>query len=454
MPSPAQKRIDGNKHVFLITMGWVFLLINLSLVYCFKNVLDTQLSILVGGAFLLQGLFLLLIEFYFSHTLKSAKKVTEELELAKIKIETEKAKDEALLNSIGDGVVATDENGVIIFINKIAKDLLSWTDNMVGEKLGEVSLLTNINGEHISVDKHPLHLSLKTKKQIITKDYRFVREGKVDLAVYISATPVILKDEIVGAIEVFRDITKEKEIDQAKSEFVSLASHQLRTPLSTVNWYAEMLLAGDAGKMNAEQKKYLGEIYDSNNRMIDLVNTLLNVSRIEMGTFKVKPEPIKINEVIESLLSELSVQTSQHKLIIEKKFDKEIPTINADPSLIRIIIQNILSNAVKYTPDGGNILARVTRRPHDIMIEIKDSGYGIPKKQQDKIFNKMFRAENVKDKITDGNGLGLYSTKAIVEQSGGKIWFESEENKGTSFFVTIPLSDPKKKIGKKNLSAF
>ncbi|MFA6424135.1 MAG: ATP-binding protein [Candidatus Magasanikbacteria bacterium] len=454
MPSPAQKRIDGDIHITLLILGWVFLLINLMLAYSFKNILDRQLSMLVGGAFLMQGLFLLLTATYFSHTIKAAKKVTEELELAKIKIETEKAKDEALLNSIGDGVVATDNTGAIIFINKVAEEMLSWTGAVIGEKLGEISLLTNANGEHISIEKHPLHLSLETKKQVVTKDYRFVREGKVDLAVYISATPVILKDEVVGAIEVFRDITKEKEIDQAKSEFVSLASHQLRTPLSTVNWYTEMLLAGDAGKMNAEQKKYLREIYDSNNRMIDLVNTLLNVSRIEMGTFKVKPEPIKISEVIESLLSELSVQTSQHKLKVEKKFGKDVPTINADPSLIRIIIQNLLSNAVKYTPDGGKISAEVMRRPHDVMIEIKDSGYGIPKNQQDKIFNKMFRAENVKDKITDGNGLGLYSTKAIVEQSGGKIWFESEENKGTSFFVTIPLTDPKKKIGKKNLSAF
>jgi len=397
--------------------------------------------------------FFSIVTFFYLRSAILAKKATEELELAKIKIEREKAKDEALLNSIGDGVVATDQYGVIIFINNVAKDLLSWNKNVIGEKLSEVSLLADSNGNHISVEKHPLHLSILTKKQIVTKEYHFVRQDKVDLAVYISATPVISKGELIGAIEVFRDITKEQEIDQAKSEFVSLASHQMRTPLSTVSWYAEMLLDGDAGVINEEQKKYLQEIYDSNKRMTDLVNCLLNVSRIEMGTFMVKPADIKIEEIADSLLQELNIQIDTRQLKIIKEYEEDLPIIKADPNLIRIILQNILSNAVKYTAPEGFIKVEIFSRPNDLMIKVTDNGYGIPKVQQEKIFNKLFRADNVKDKVTDGNGLGLYIAKSIVEQSGGKIWFESEENKGTTFFVILPL-EVKKKEGAKMLSAY
>ncbi|EKD43802.1 MAG: hypothetical protein ACD_72C00110G0001 [uncultured bacterium] len=446
MTKKNQETVDGKKYTPVIILGTFFIIINIYLIV--NNTLFSTLNI----ALLAESIFIFFVSFYFYYTISSSKKITEELELAKIKMETEKARDEALLNSIGDGVVATDKDGIIIFINNVAGEMLGWDNNIIGEKLEEISMLADSEGNHVATENHPLHQSIITKKKIITKDYHFINKDKINIAVYISATPVILKDKIVGAIEVFRDITKEKEIDKAKSEFVSLASHQLRTPLSTVNWYAEMLLAGDAGTINEEQKKYLQEIYDSNNRMIDLVNCLLNLSRIELGTFVLKPQDVLVTDVVESLLEELAVQVSQKQIKIKKDFQKKIPTIKSDPNLLRIIFQNLLTNAIKYTPEKGSVKVIIQQRPGDMLIEVTDTGYGIPKDQQDKIFTKLYRATNVKDKITDGNGLGLYTAKSIVEQSGGKIWFESEENKGTSFFVVLPLEAPKKD-GVKMLSA-
>lgn len=453
MPKILQKKISSKKQILFLLLAIILLIANIFLAWQFHGFVSNEIGLAIMFDVVLEGLLIVVIAFFYWRSLSIEKKVTEELELAKIKIEREQAKDEALLNSIGDGVVATDQSGVIIFINNVAQELLSWTKDVIGEKLSEVSLLADSNGSHLTVDKHPLHLSLLTKKQVVTKDYHFVRKDKVDLAVYICATPVLLKGELVGAIEVFRDITKEKEIDQAKSEFVSLASHQMRTPLSTVSWYAEMLLDGDAGAINDEQKKYLQEIYDSNKRMTDLVNCLLNVSRIEMGTFMVNPTDIKIQEIADSLLQELAIQIETRQLKIIKEYEEDLPVIKADPNLIRIILQNILSNAVKYTAPEGFVKVEIFTRPHDIMIKVEDNGYGIPKEQQEKIFNKLFRADNVKDKVTDGNGLGLYIAKSIVEQSGGKIWFESVENKGTTFFVTLPLKIQKKQ-GSKMLSAY
>jgi signal transduction histidine kinase len=248
-------------------------------------------------------------------------------------------------------------------------------------------------------------------------------------------------------VVVFRDVTKEREVDKAKTEFVSLASHQLRTPLSAVNWYAEMLLAGDVGKLNDEQKKYIDEIYKGNQRMVDLVNALLDVSRIELGTFAISPEPTQLTDISKSIIKELKPEIKKKNQVVSEDYEKNLPKINVDQKLIRIVIQNLLSNAVKYTPEKGRIGIEMKTSGANIEIKVADTGYGIPKPQQKDIFTKLFRADNVRQKDTEGTGLGLYIVKNIVEQSGGKISFDSTEDKGTTFYVTIPLGGMNKKEG-------
>jgi len=286
----------------------------------------------------------------------------------------------------------------------------------------------------------------------LQKPYYYTKRDGEKFPVSISVTPVIMNGKIVGAINVFRDITHEKEIDKAKTEFVSLASHQLRTPLSAINWYTEMLLAGDAGKISKDQKQYLEEVYKSNKRMVELVNSLLNVSRIDLGTFAIVPEPVNLAEVSKSILTELTPMVKTKKMKIEENYDKSIKKISVDQKLTRIIFQNLISNAVKYTPEGGKVSVSIEKQDKNALIKVQDTGYGIPKKDQARIFEKLFRADNVREKETDGTGLGLYIVKSILEQSGGKISFESEENKGTTFYVTIPLSGMKAKEGTKDLS--
>ncbi len=248
-----------------------------------------------------------------------------------------------------------------------------------------------------------------------------------------------------------QDITKEKEIDKAKTEFVSLASHQLRTPLSTINWYSEMLLAGDAGALSVEQKKYVDEIYGGNQRMVALVNALLNVSRIDLGTFSVELEPTNVAELAHNVVKELQPDILTKNLGVEEQYADGLPVMNVDPKLMRIILQNLLSNAVKYTPEAGSITLTVSKVKDQLSIVVKDTGYGIPAAQQAKIFTKLFRADNVREKDTSGTGLGLYLVKSVVEHSGGQVWFESEEGKGTTFYVTLPLSGMKAKPGTRRL---
>jgi signal transduction histidine kinase len=185
--------------------------------------------------------------------------------------------------------------------------------------------------------------------------------------------------------------------------------------------------------------------------MSDLVGALLNVSRIEMGTFAVEPEPTDVVEIAKSVIKEIDHEAKKRKQEITEEYGKDIGLINVDRNLTELVIQNLVSNAVKYTQNGGSIGLSITKNPDVVLIAVSDNGYGIPEAQKDRVFQKFFRADNVREKETDGTGLGLYMVKEIVEHSGGKIWFQSQENKGSTFYVSVPLSGMTKKEGSKKL---
>jgi signal transduction histidine kinase len=247
-------------------------------------------------------------------------------------------------------------------------------------------------------------------------------------------------------------LVREEVIDKAKSEFVSLASHQLRTPLSIVNWYTEMLLAGDVGKMNAGQKRYLHEVYMGNQRMVDLVDALLDVSRLERGTFLLKPEPTDAIALARSVMDEQRPLTKAKRIKVTQTYMRHLPLLHADPKFLRMVFQNLFSNSVKYVPEKGKIHLDIHADKRSLFFTISDNGCGIPKAQKEKIFTKMFRADNVQERDVEGTGLGLYIAKLIVDHHGGKIWFESEESKGSVFHVKLPLSYSGSKAGVKPIA--
>jgi len=370
----------------------------------------------------------------------AARNVLEDLQVEKEALAHAKAKDDAFLESIGEGLIAVDNDGKIMVVNKVAVNMLGWRmEDLIGKMVTDLSLEDEA-GDPISFDDRPTTRALATSK--LTKATHFyVRKDKTRFPLAITATPIKLKGKTIGLIEVIRDVTREKEIDRAKSEFVSLASHQLRTPLTTISWYTEMILHGDVGNVIPSQKKYLDEIYQGNRQMIELVNTLLDVSRIELGTFKAESKPTDIRRLAEDVLNEQKLKIEKKHLIITRKFTKDISTFSTDPKLLRMIFQNLLSNAIEYIASGGKIdFSLSLDGAKTLRIQVSDTGYGIPRNQHDQIFTKFFRADNVRDKDTEGTGLGLYIVKSVIENSGGKIWFESEENKGTIFYVRLPIT--------------
>ncbi len=220
-----------------------------------------------------------------------------------------------------------------------------------------------------------------------------------------------------------------------------------------------MMLSGDKGKLNDDQKEYVQEASMASRRMVSLVNSLLNVSRIEMGTFSIQPESIDIAAVIKPCIKEAEHKILEKGLTLNEEYEPTVPKVMADPKLLGIVIQNLLENAINYTPNEGKIKVSLKKRENDILITVEDTGIGIPENQKSKIFTKLFRADNAREKEANGNGLGLYMTKAIVDNSGGRIWFESPaspaklgEPVGTAFYVAIPISGMKAKEGTKSLT--
>jgi PAS domain S-box-containing protein len=349
-----------------------------------------------------------------------------------------------------DHIIITDPKGHIIFANAAAERITGYS---YAQMQGKTPALW---GKQMGDDFYKKFWNTINSKKPFLGEIRNKRSGDVEYWAEIHVSPVLDSDNnIQFFVGIERDITKAKEVDQAKTEFVSLASHQLRTPLSAINWYTEMLLAGDAGDITTDQESYLKEIYNGSQRMVDLVNALLNVSRLELGTFIVEPTEGSLQEIADDVLKELENQTIAKKQQIVKDYDTGIPKIMIDTKLTRIVFQNLLSNAVKYTPEEGKVTVSIITNPDnhkEVLIKVKDTGYGIPKYQQDKIFSKLFRADNIKKMETEGTGLGVYIIKQIIDNAGGKIWFESEENKGSTFYVTIPLSGMVKKAGSRELS--
>ncbi|HEV7454193.1 MAG TPA: ATP-binding protein [Candidatus Saccharimonadales bacterium] len=373
-----------------------------------------------------------------------AESITQDLEYERNAAVAKDERSGAILTSIGDAVFAIDRHERITLFNPSAQQISGFT---AAEAIGKPykDILCFKLEKNDKINDGFIRRALAGHITSMKNHTLLVRKDGSSVAVADSAAPIFnAKRELEGVIIVFRDISKEAELDRAKTEFVSLASHQLRTPLSAVNWYSEMLLNGDAGKMTKTQIGHVREIYQGNQRMVELVNSLLDVSRLDLGKLPNQPTPTSMAELAESLHKELITPITQKKLKFTMNVEAKLPLVIADPKLLRMIVQNLLSNAVKYTPDKGAVTltmkkgSTVAGKPTFTMT-VADTGYGIPKAQQPKIFSKLFRADNVRALDVEGTGLGLYIVQQVITKLHGSIWFDSDENKGTTFHVVLPF---------------
>lgn len=358
-------------------------------------------------------------------------------------LERQKARTEALLENIGEGVIAVDKEGKIIMANHITKRLFNYYEkDIIGQYYGDLFTLYDEEDNPLPLKQHPLIQALNNQTYYHTTDYFFHDYNNEPVPVSTTANPVESEEENIGAIEVFRDISEERAMAKAKDEFLSLASHQLRTPLGAIRWYAERLLK--TSRMKDKNRKYLETIYEDSARMSSLLSDYLNVSRLELGTKEFAITEAMLSEVVEKILNDTKPLIEDKELEIVKNFPEDM-TLRTDKQSLELILQNLISNAVKYTPEKGTVT--ITATPYSgndpslkpgTVLNVEDTGIGIPPEQQRNIFTKLFRAENAQHSNVEGTGLGLYSVKATVEKLKGTIWFESKPEKGTTFAVTLP----------------
>ncbi len=250
---------------------------------------------------------------------------------------------------------------------------------------------------------------------------------------------ITLKAEVLRKTRKLQEANEHlKELDQAKDEFISMASHQLRTPLTAIKGYLSMLLEGDAGDIKVGQYDFINEAFVGANKMVALINDLLNVSRMSTGKFFIDPKEIDMKALINEEIRELANTARQKGLYLKFEHPKAMPIVEADENKIRQVVMNYIDNAIYYTETGG-ITVKAMANKHDFVLEVHDTGIGVPKDMQAKLFTKFVRADNAKKLRPDGNGLGLYLAKRVVEDHGGEIIFRSTEGKGSVFGFRIPI---------------
>lgn len=357
----------------------------------------------------------------------------------------QRAQAEALFSSIGEGAIATDEFGRITRINPIALKILGYKESdLLGEWFPKSIVALNDQNMIINLIDRPITKAFLTGKSITEKLFYRKKDGQ-KLPVIITVSPILLADRPIGAIQVFRDITLEEEVDRMKSEFISLASHQLRTPLSAIKTYSHMLVDGYMGDVTPAQKKSLRTIISATNRMNELISTLLNITRIESGTIVINSRMLRVDRAAEEVIKELYLAASEKTIELSLAISGKLATsVKTDNLILKEIITNLVSNAIKYTNDGGSVAITVKGRVRDVLLTVKDTGWGIPKDAHDQVFSKFFRAQNTVKRETTGTGLGLYLVKGLLERLNGKIWFESEEGQGTTFYLTLPKEQRKR----------
>jgi PAS domain S-box-containing protein len=338
------------------------------------------------------------------------------------------ARLEALFASIGEGVIATDEAGNITRVNKKALSLLNMTEtDVIHKHFLDAVVSVHDNGEPVSAFERPIVKAFQTGRTISSRMFYQQKDGAL-LPVYLTVSPIIYRGRPIGAIEVFRDLTDEIESDKLKSDFISIASHQLRTPLSAINMYSMMLRDGLAGELTGEQLAYVHTI-------------LTSVARIEAGGIKPKMTPVRLDDLAREMLIEFMPAAQAKELALSTELSAGMAAVRTDGMLVKEVCANLLSNAIKYTPEGGSVTLRLTETPKEIRWAVTDTGYGIPEGEQKNIFLKFFRAGNIVSKDVSGTGLGLYLIKNIAESLGGDLWFESTENIGSTFYFSLP-KDP------------
>lgn len=349
----------------------------------------------------------------------------------------ERRRLQAIVDQLPVGVLITDSRGNITQGNKKMREIFGTQAKIEG-RIGEIKDPNMYyNNRHVAPSQWPIALAISSGKSIKPKEFVYIHENKSKTFLQISASPIFNRNnKLIAAVSVITDITSQKEHEERKDDFVNMASHELKTPLTSMKLFLQLMLKHAGANKDTQAQKLLKNIQNQTERLQELVNGLLDVSRLQTGKLTFKFEKINFTELVEETVEEMKGSTKQQQLILEKKVTTRI---NGDRFRLYQVITNIINNAIKYSPKETAIVVKVKKEKGNVVLSIKDQGMGIDKEQQKKIFERLYQVSDPTAKTYPGLGMGLYISSQIIKAHKGNIWVESEKGQGSTFFISFPL---------------
>jgi two-component system, cell cycle sensor histidine kinase and response regulator CckA len=378
---------------------------------------------------------IILLTVLIGRTARSLFRADLERRSAEEKLKESEQRQKAILASLADGVVITDADGVVVSINREMERLSGWVQTEAeGRPYDTVFPLVDARGHSIESSKRFLARAIADRQAVMSRGYNIAlltRDGD-SVPVSVAAAPILDQGgELLGGVDVLRNTSHEREVDQLKSSLISTVSHELRTPLTMIQGFSELLLTRDLDEKTSQEA--LEKINVSAERLGRLIEDLLSVSRIESGRLEVRPAPMDVAEAMDDVGALLGVDRE-----IRIDVDNDLPRVMADAELLIRVLTNLLSNAIKYSSPETEILLTARSTGSSVEVSVSDRGIGLTEQEVAHLFDKFFRADRPEVKSVSGTGLGLYITKNLVEMQGGQIWAESEPGQGTTLRFTLP----------------
>ena len=383
--------------------------------------------------------------------LKTLKKTEAKVSGLAGDLRDERQKSDIILNSINDGVILIDSDQTIQLFNPAAAELSGWPINeAVGINAYQVLKLVNEKGETLDATEHPILLALQHKKPIRDNDAMLLSRSEKQIPLAISVSPLVnQKGEAYGAVAIFRDVTQERQEEKQRADFISTASHEMRTPVAAIEGYLQLALNEKVSKIDPKARDFLNKALESTHHLGQLFQDLLTSAKAEDGRIASHPKVVELGEYIEKLAESFKFSAEKKGLLTDfifgnggegsggEKVLRPLYYVHADPDRLREVATNLFDNAVKYTP-SGKISVGLTGNNEVVQLFIRDTGPGIAPEDVPHLFQKFYRVDNSATRTIGGTGLGLFICKKIIDLYNGRIWVESTVGQGSTFYINLP----------------
>lgn len=348
---------------------------------------------------------------------------------------SERDKVVAIMNNLADGIILLDHNGRVVLMNPYAQRLLHVHTRQYANKL--------LQSSQFPKSLRPLvdFIQRATREPVYESTELTLEEDREHTIIQATALQVTDSDNTnIGSLVILRNITKEKDLDQMKSDFISVAAHQLRTPLATLKWLFKLLLDGDGGALTDKQMDLIAKGYQRNDEVIEIVNNLLDVSEIEGGRLPFTFTETTLTDILKQVVDASQVHAQRKQVTVTLKQLHDLPPLKIDRQKIKMAVQNLIDNAVKYSNSNNAVTVEYSIDNDEVVVQIVDQGIGMSEETKDKLFTKFFRGREAVSKDPSGSGLGLYIVRNIIVKHGGSIDFTSQLGKGTTFTIRLPIT--------------